>query len=47
MLDPNNWEPVTNTGYQYEFECVNDPGLIIKIVARSEKEAWRKLKNLK
>lgn len=46
MLDAKNWELVIMTGYTYEFEHVYYPNVTIKIFAKSEEDAWNKLKAL-
>ncbi|GIN62743.1 hypothetical protein J27TS8_27360 [Robertmurraya siralis] len=46
-MNIKNWELESELGYTFEFSYKANPNITIRIIARSEKEAWRTLSNLK
>ncbi|MDQ0352471.1 hypothetical protein J2R98_002315 [Alkalibacillus filiformis] len=42
----NEWRIVSEVGYTFEFESERHGSTVIRIIARNEQEAWKKLKRI-
>lgn len=45
-MNIKNWELTCDLGYTFEFTNKKDETIVIRLFARSEKEAWEKLARL-